>query len=338
MTSEAQLTARPGRPGRTNPADWTYASGRVSALETGLLGRQFFEGLLRSRDLSEARATLAKTHYRTVFPTDESLAAYDANITGYGRSLVDDILAVSPPHVMADFFRLPGRYHAFRSIFLRKSAHRTSADELQDLLDWLAGSPEGIKALEGHKAMLHSAQPPQDAEATARSLYLDSTVCTLMLAYAGGAREKRLAAVMRDMAVLMAWSAMVRSIWNGARGDVVRGWFLLPAGYEGLVEACAGMADGDPAGAVVGWLSEPAAAVVSRVDRQRVREDIDWVVDQATQPVIRDARNVAFGPEKVLAYLVALRIEEVNLRLALAAVVYGVDRSEAAARLRTEYA
>lgn len=316
---------------------WTYVSGRVTALETALLPRQFFEEVARAAGAAAARAVLAKSHYRAAFGVDASAVDYSAAIGAYCERLAADVLAASPPHVMKAFLEVPRRYPAFRKLFLRRSLFNEPAAVMEEAFDVLASTREEHEALAAHKAMLRDRESPQAADSVSRSLYLDSAACTAMLALAALADEEGVGRALLDRTALTAWSAILRNRWNGTPSASVRRWFVLPPGYEALVETTDAKAESDPASGVVDYLSRPAGAVLRALGPAEVREDVDAAAASALREDVAALRYVPFGPERVIAYLFTLEIEGINLRIAFAAAAEGIEPARAVSRLRREY-
>ena len=317
---------------------WGYVSGRLSVLETLLLPRSFFEGMLRSRSLSDARSALAKTTYRTVFTTDEQVRGYYEALDHAAEFLRKDIFDDSPPHVLTSFFEIPQRYLAFRGLFLRAAARGASASDLEATFDALAASPFERGALEGHIATLRSRETPQSADAVARSLYLDSAVCTLRLALADSAPEEKVRRLLHDLAVLESWSAVMRSRWNGTSAEVIRRWFMIPESYAEMARAAAALAESNPVGGIAGFVSDNAFRALREAGTDQIRRNVDAAAGEAVRDQVFDCRMVTYGPERVLAYLTAFEVEQENLRLTLASIVNGVEPRIVMERLRREYA
>jgi hypothetical protein len=329
----------PGEAAKNVPrSEWGYISGRLSVLETLLLGRSFFEGLLKVRDLSEVRSAFAKTTYRTIFSTDEAIRNYHAVLERYGEAVITDIFNNSPSHVLKTFFEISGRYPVFRRIFLRAAARGASANEIDISFESLAQTTEEQEALLIHRSMLRDREAPQNADSVARSLFLDSTVCSLKLALAGAAMEGMISRLLHDISILQSWSAILRSRWNGTSSDVIRRWFILNGVHGDLVKDAALQAESNPAGALTGRISDQALHIIKEFGNEQIRRKVDAVAGEAIREQVLQCRMVPYGPEKVLGFIIAFQIEQENLRLALSSVISGVDHLIAAERLRREYA
>jgi vacuolar-type H+-ATPase subunit C/Vma6 len=322
----------------TPATDWSYVSGRISVLETLHLNRNFFEGLLKSRSLSEARSALAKTQYRQLFTSDESIRDYANALGTYSNTVIEGIIHDSPPHVIASFFDVNRRYIVFRTLFLRVSARGASTAELENTFDTLFESPHEAEALTAHTAMLRHREGPQTADAVAKSLFLDSAVCTLRLHLALSSPEKTVSNLLHTMAVLQTWTAVLRSRWNGTPAEVIERWFIVPSAYTRMIMDTALLAESNPADALAGKVSDAVLRTLRSAGGANLRQNVDAYTQEAVRNEILEYRGIPYGPEKVLVYLAGYTVEQENLRLALAAIVNGIDSKVALATLRREYA
>lgn len=319
-------------------SEWGYVSGRLSVLETQLLNRNFFEGMLKSRSLSDARSTLAKTPYRLVFSTDDHVRDFNATLDQYADLLASDILKVSPPHGLKGFFEIPQRYLAFRTLFLRGAARGASVSELEGAFEALAENPSERAALEGHIAMLRNREAPQSADSVSRSIFLDSAVCTLQLELADAVEEDGVRTLLHDLAVLKCWSAVLRSRWNGTSADLVRRWFVVPERYAEMVRNIAGLAETNPIAPLSGQVGDSVLRILRDLGTEHIRRNVDSAAGDAVRDEVLENRMVPFGPERVASFLVAFTGEQENLRLVLASIVNGVEPRIVIERLRREYA
>ncbi|HRU04644.1 MAG TPA: V-type ATPase subunit [Candidatus Brocadiia bacterium] len=316
------------------PHAWCYASGRVAALESEWIPASEFESLARRTSVAEARAALGKTRYRGAFATDEAVKDFVNALAAIGERENADLLAVCPPHVMAEFLALPGRYLAFRALFLRRCEREPRVEELDEAFSALADTADTRAALEEHRDMLRRRDPPQTADAVARSLFLDGAGARVALALAQSAPEPEARRFMLDHAALRAWACARRAVWNGAPASEVERWMVVGGEWEGLPIAAAASERMD---AVAPWLSREAADRLAAQGEERARKDIDAAVDAVTGLGARDLRLAPFGAGRVLSYLESARQERLNLRIALSAPALGVDPAAALEGLRTTY-
>lgn len=324
--------------GSSQRSEWGYISGRLNVLETQLLNRNFFEGMLKSRGFSEARSTLAKTPYRLVFTTDEHVRDFYPALELFAETTVADIIKLSPSHVLKAFFEIPRRYLAFRTLFLRAAGRGASVSELEGAFEALAADAFERSLIESHIALLRSREAPQSADSVSRSLFLDSVVCTLRLELADGAEEELVKRLLHDLAVLQCWSSVLRSRWNGTSAEVIRRWFFVPERYAEMTRAIAAQADTNPIAPLVGKVGDGVIRILRDLGAEHIRRNVDAAAGEAVRDIVIENRMVPYGPERVASYLVAFNVEQENLRLVLASIVNGVEPRIVIERLRREYA
>ncbi len=317
---------------------WGYVCGRIAVLETQLLPRGFFEGMLKSRTVADARSALAKTAYRAVFATDEQVRGFSDVLDSWGDSVVNDLLAVSPKHMIITFFEALRRYPVFRGLFVKAAARGASPSDLEATFETIAANSFDRNVLADHYAILRAKDSPQTADGVARSLFLDSVILTLRLAVADSAPEEKIRNLLRDIALLQCWTVVLRTRWNGTPADVIRRWFIIPDPYGDMVRNTASLADTNPVGGLSGFVSEGVLRILRETGNEQISRDVDAAAREAVRDQALDLRYTVYGPERVLAFLVAHGVELENLRLALASIVHGVEPRIVMERLRREYA
>lgn len=321
----------------SDPVAWNFAGGKISALEAELLPRAFFEGLLKCRDRAEARGTLGKTVYRSYFHDDKSLDDASAVVDARFKEIKTDVFRTCPPHPLINFFGIWDRHRSFRTLFNQacKNAHPPAA-EMENLFSLFALDSAYNVGLREHLNMLSQSNSPQTATPLERSLYLDSAAASLMAATAESTPEPLARHYMRDCALLTAWSAIFRLRWSGVPADVIRKWYVFE--NSTMLAASILATESDPHAAIHGKLSPISAMVLERMDIGGIRRDIDAAAAEILRDTVLQCRLGRGGPERVLAYLVAIQTEMVNLALCLSAIANDIDRDVALSRLRREYA
>ncbi len=333
------MTTDTGAECKSSPrSEWGYVSGRVNVLETQLLNRSFFEGVLKNRGMADVRSSLGKTPYRATFATDEHVRDFHAALDLYAETMVSGIMKISPPHPLKAFFEIPQRYLAFRTVFLRAAARSASAAELEEAFDVLTADTFERTAVASHIGMLRNREAPQTADSVARSLFLDSAVCTLRLELANTVKEELVRRLFHDIAVLQCWSAVLRSRWNGTSADIIRRWFVVPERFGEFVRNAAGLADANPVAPLAGKAGDHAFQVLRTIGAEQIRRNVDAAIGEAIRENVLQNRMVTYGPERVASYLIAFNVEQENLRLSLASIVNGVEPQNVIERLRREYA
>jgi hypothetical protein len=319
------------------PADWAFASGTVAALEPEILPRAFFEAALKCQTRSDARAALGKSPYRSLFPDDRAFDSISSILAIKTREMKAEIFKLCPPNILENFFGIPERFRTFRTLFGQAARQGgQQAAEVESLFSVFAIEPAFADELGGHRSRLFQNNMVQTAGAVERSLFLDSAACSLMRIVALRAPEKLARQYMLDRSLLSAWSSILRSRWNGVPAETVRTWFIYDNGLELTASILA--SEQDPKAVIVCRLSSASAAMLEGMEPSRIKSDIDGVAADVLRDMVLACRQVSFGAERILSYLVAIEAELVNLELCLGAVANGIDRDMTLSRLRREYA
>jgi hypothetical protein len=317
---------------------WGFASGRVSVLETQLLNRSYFESLARSRSIGEAQSLLGKTPYRAYFTTGESIANYSLTLDQAFTKIVESVLKDAPPHAMNTYFKLADRYLYFRNLFIHFSSRNATIPDMESTFGYLAENEVEMQAISRHRDMVSSHEAPGQNQPVARSLFLDSALTALKLKIASLVVEEKIATVLRDMALLESWTAILRSRWNGTDPEIVQKWFMLPDEYGVFIKNTAHFALANPVASLRGVISDGVLNRLEGVNLETLRQSLDIIVREVVRDEVLVCRMVPFGAERVFSYYVSLSIEVENLRLALATVVSGLESRVVIDRFRREYA
>lgn len=320
----------------TRKAEWSFVSGKVVSLEAELLPRAFFDSVVKSRSRADARSALGKSAYRSLFVDDKSLDSASSILAAHGKEVKSEIFKLCPQHPLENFCRINDRFRTFRTLFSQMSkAGSQGRGDLDSLFGEFAVEPKYADKLEEHRNALVR-KNTGNVGAVERSLCLDSAACTIMRTVAQSVPERLVREYMIDKSLLAAWSSIYRSRANGASADVVKAWFL----YDGSTEFASAMmaSENDPRQLICARLTPRSSAILENIDPHRIKADIDSVAADVLRDTVLACRLCPVGPEKVLAYIVAVETELVNLELALSAVANDLDRDTALSRLRREYA
>ncbi len=321
----------------TQATAWSFVSGKLAALESELLPRSFFDGILKAPTRSEARSALGKSGYRTLFADDKSLDNASQIIDARGKEIRAEIFKLCPPHPLENYFDIGSRFRTFRTLFNQMSRQSSpQVGELEKLFTLFAVEEAFVDGMREHIDMLSRKNPPQAATPMERSLYLDSAACSLMLEVSRYAPEKLVKQYMADRAYLTAWSGIFRARWNGVAADMIKTWFVFDNSLD-LATSILAM-EHEPKAEISRRLSAMSSAALESIDLSRIKEDIDAASADVLRETVLACRMVPTGPERVLSYLVAIEAELVNLDLSLNAIATGISREVTASRLRREYA
>ena len=322
----------------TTAEEWSFISGRIAVMETSLLNRGFFESLLKSKTLADVRSSLGKTQYRQFFTSDDSLRDYMGVLDRFHSEISADILKYTPPHVLNCIFDLPQRYQVFRNMFIKICQRNGSVGDLESVFDAFVTNGIESAAVAPYRAMLRGRETPQSADSVSRSLFLDSVACSVRIGLSEAAQELKVREPLTALAVLQAWTAILRSRWNGTSPELVMKWFILPGDYAEFVKDTAMLSLTNPVLPLSGRVSDKIQKKMKNIPLDSLRQNVDFAVNESVRDEIIEMRYIPYGPEKVVSYFLSLGVELDNMRLSLASVVNGIDSKIVIERLRKEYA
>jgi V/A-type H+-transporting ATPase subunit C len=315
---------------------WTYASGRVAALEAVLLGREALLRLAEAETDSAVASALSESPLRGPASEARTPAAVAEVLSKYYAERLGSLKKDCPSPAMFELVALPARFRDLkakaRDALAASDGAALSSEALREVLGDFAEESEaasGLRLLAGVLADEDSPEPGLLLDLT-----LDSSRLLEALRLARLLGEETVAAHAADevavRSVLVVWrsklaggdlpdasggSRMSRLFLRAelSRGLAARLWALPLSAWGELLsdELTRGLGGelygrGEEEG-LDGW--EKAA--------------FDWLTSRA-----RELRGVAFGVGRVYGYAWGLAVEERNLRLALVGRVRGVEPAE----------
>jgi len=316
------------------PAEsWTYASGRVAALEGALLPREALERLAHADSPAAAAAALAESPLRGAAGEPRAPAAAAAAVALFYSAARAGLRADCPDPTAFALMDLPRRYRALkerlRGALSGAGRGEAGADRLEEALG--ADRPEGPAgaALGLLAAALAADDRPEPALAT--DLLLDSArlleALELAARLGSPAVAAHVAGEVRARSALVAWRTRLLAGKEGGDSALAR-WLprLFLRGELGRGLAARLWATDFPAwpGLLAAELSAALAGeAFGSGEEERLsgweRAAFNWLTARA-----REFRTCAFGAERVYGYAWALAVEERNVRLALVGRLKGV--------------
>jgi len=328
MTAPAAAPARAER-----PEVWTYASGRVAALEGLLLGFEALERLAEAESPAAAAGALAESPLRGRVAEARTPAAVAGAVAGYYSQALESLKSDCPFAQMFELTALARRFGALkervRAFLTEAKGAEAGPDETRELLGDFGEEGEAARGLELLFAALAGVDGPEPG--LLLDLALDSARLLEALRLAGalgdaavlghvegevGVRaallvwRSRLVVGNDEEAPLRRWLPRLLLREELGKGLPARLWSADFAAWPELLaeELALGLA-GEVFGAgkegnLIRW--EKAA--------------FDWLTVRAGE-----LRGQAFGVGRVYAYAWALAVEERNVRLALVGRLRGVE-------------
>lgn len=319
-------------------ASWTFVSGYVSAMAGRLMDRRSLMALVQAQTGESIVARLrVSLLFANAQPGERPLDEVESRFRDVARSIV----AMCPHRCMETIFLSSHDWRAFRSVGrLRLSggdstALRADAKAAEAFEAALCGDTGGSRAYGFAVAGVRIASKASGAAAAAAV----DRVCdpyeiagAVLAARESGSGE--LARWIETWAGLRAALSLVRArLQDWEMDELYAEWRAAGFGADALNEIAFGAKAGWAPALVRLGLPTAAEALASHAPAASLARMID---DQVTE-LARGAEGVAFGPEKVFAFLWALKMEAMNLRIVLAAAEAGMPEERFAPELRAEY-
>jgi len=310
---------------------WTYASGRVAALEGTLLGRDALERLAEADSPAATSSALAESPLRGPLSEAENLAQIGEAISTCYSSALGSLQDDCPFPAMFELVAVPARFGELkdrvRAALKESGAGDLSADAARELLGDFAPESEAAAGLRLLLGLLADEECDRDQ---AINLALDSARLLESLRLAEYLGDEDVLAHVRDEVAVRAALVLWRSKLVAAddpedrSGDLVPRLFLRGELSKGL-----------PAllwpRPFIGWGTliadglalELGGELFGSGEEERLnaweKAAFDWLTGRA-----RLLRGQAFGVGRVYGYAWGLAIEERNVRLACIGRARGV--------------
>jgi len=325
---------------------WTYASGRVAAMEGRLLGRDALQRLAGADSPAAFAGALAESPLRGPL-SEVRTAAEAARVIGeYYSSVLQSLEADCPFPQMFELVALPSGFVGLKQRVRKGLDGRRAADlNAEDRLEMLEGFDEESEAASGLELLVGVLE---EDGAEQLELVLDLALDSSRLL-----ESLRLAAALGDEVVLSHVSDEVKVraallLWRskliaGSDGDAPSRQWVPRLFLRG--ELGRGMAPRLWNARLEGWygiLAEELSKALGgelfgRGEEDRLskweRTAFNWLTARA-----RELRGEAFGVGRVYAYAWGLAVEERNVRLAAVGRLRGVETAAIRELLWESYA
>jgi hypothetical protein len=311
------------------PEAWTFASGRIAALEGQLLSAESLDRLAGAESPAAAAAALAESPLRAAAGAASAEEAARA-VAGHYAALLDSLAASCPSGALIELLSLPARCRALKE----RARRELSADAasgaggglspeaaLRLLGDDFAADGHVADALRLAGAALADARPP--APGLALDLCLDSArlmEAPELAAELGDAGvTAHVSAETAVRSVLTVWRA--RLLAEGGAAPELAAWLPRLFLRGALAEAMAGRLWAKPLSAWAALLGEEldprlGAETFGAGEPASLggweKAAFDWLSAGA-----RELRRQTFGAGRVRGFAWALEVEARNVRLAL---------------------
>jgi vacuolar-type H+-ATPase subunit C/Vma6 len=328
---------------------WTFLCGRIAVAETRLLTNDEFLDLLRLPAVSAfvQRVRQVETYVELPSPDDGSRASrvIEEEYVRIVRRQALDSPDVSVAEAMLVSYAFAELRAFVRARALKQEpAARSYAFFTEAELDVLwngsfpawpeleeTAAPEFAEAVAGLRRTLSDCDSP----AAVLDLALDRAELVHFLARAERISSDFIRRWAREYVRLRAALAVIRARLLGEETETLERVFLAPPLGDEWLET---LAAADPARLDAALAKEFTAPDGSTVEVSRASiGKVARLMDDHLTMKAREARMIIFGPERLFAYLWALHVENLNLRLVAETIAVEADRDLTRRRLRMSY-
>ncbi|GEM_PF-3853213 len=327
------------------PEDWSYTCGRISAREPyTLLAPTFLDAVLDSEGIESAHELISQSSLRDSFPAPPDLRDYEARLDRLMLAEALDVAETAPSQALVGFFLWPDAFSGLRRDLTDLAKAAASRAEVVGRLRQAYGADPalaGLSEVMGEEEFV-GVEYEEGAGVASRVagvvLSLDANLLRALALAAGLFRTlaPQVAEYLEDFVSGKLAEAAARALHSGAGDDdlVAR---LAAGPVAELLGERAQRRPATPQEAVEAFAPPAVREAMARELREGQALDLDalafWV-ESALVDRLAGAARVPFGPERAFQYLAVIRAQIRNAKLALSAVVQGLDREEVRRRLR----
>jgi len=322
-----------------SPQQWTYVSGWVSAQAEQLMDHRELLGLLEADDADERASRLRSSVLFLDAPATDDLPDRVSDAFGaYVRRIGD----ASPDDRIADLFLAERDWEEFRAfakarvIRSDETARDRGQEESSRFEACLREETEDPRMQPFADALAHieAACPSEGDRAGWIDGVVDAHEAAMLMDLATALGSEALQDWVRTWTALRAGLSLIRARrigWDAS--ELLAQWRDAGFASEDLTVLAEGP---DSAWALaLERLGLPGAAAALAEDEPTVQ--LALRIDDGVARRAADASGIPFGPERVFAFLWAVRSEAINLRLLLNAAEYGIPETRVEAAMRTNY-
>lgn len=321
-------------------ASWCYVCGLLSAQSERLMERRDFLSLLTAESGEERQARLrSSVLFAEMPPVDTSAEQVEEAFA----ATVRDVAAIAPDDRIADLFLLGRDWQRFREVAKSQvvrgdvggaepGQERPTEDEERFAPCWKGEvEDERLKPFAEAARKIASEVPAEGDVAGWVDQVADAHEAASLVEAARALESEVLLDWVRTWVRLRSALSLIRARRIGWKTDTILSHWK-SAGFDD--PALAKLAFGEESGwaAALRELGLPKAEDVLGQPEPTVH--LARRIDEWVSTLAAASSSMPFGPEPVFAFLWALRIEAINLRLALSAAAFGIPEGRLAEELR----
>ena len=328
---------------RYDPAAYLYATARIRALESGLVGREKLNALLECKTVDEVVTALAAQGFDKVTREDGSTDTEGMLFAALQKGFAAVTESVPDPGMTA-LARLPYDGHNIKAVLKCTVRGLDPASMLIDLgtvpadrvIRAVTGADTDLfprhmgAAISPAKAAYQASGDPRDID------FIVDKACfaDLLEAAEGFDFARRYIAARIDLVNVLMCLRLFR-MQAGAAGETLLDRALVPGGtWEPTFFKDAYAAGED--GLLTALAATPYAALAGMAGG-RAPEAVERAADNCLTGLLHETTFTAFGPEVPFAYLMGLETAVKNVRILLAGKAAGLSADAIRERVRESY-
>ncbi len=325
-------------------AKWSFASGWVAALESQMVASDFYDRLLQASQPSDILPGLGGSLLADIEINPGELKDSEAEIALFYRKLMGEIRDKSPFSDVADIILWRNDLRAFRN-YLKRTLFELEVSEADTIYGedfwaslWSETAPEAPDAFKYVAARTKDFYNSENSDVSVLDAAFDSAVLAALGNAAAGIKSPFISKYMRRYDIVKGvefiWRAKILEMPENLRRILLSDRVI----KDILIEL-----DDTP---INDWdeildshldgfnFSELKGEGCSQIEylRSFVNAADDWLMHLA-----RDAKLVAFGPERIFGALLGLDVEAYNMRVAVVGRANGIAPDLLKQHLRTGY-
>lgn len=349
----------------TDIHDWCFVSGKVNSLETGMFTDEFFELLLNSETPNDTFKYISESKLRNYFTGEEDIYDFERHVDAYFFDSINEIRFLCPAALVCDLFLLRYKFLDFKNFVKNKLMGIPDKSitfyilESSDMENIWKDKEKGIDMLfreqlsDGSEVLNKNVDNLMNILKDNKNFTINDKLWIIDLIM-DNAYLCCLSNISRQISIeyvkeylekfvfVKVIESLMRTVSSKCNTILLKKYFLQDClnriHFLKLLNL-----------SVVNWREilrkELPAEVINTVITDEVEKDrnnlnlirCEKLLADYLIRIIKPAKYITFGPERVFGYLCGLDVERYNLKLVIGGKVNKIERQSIKDRLRNCY-
>lgn len=351
--------------------DWCFVSGKVNVLESSLFTEEYFETLLNSKTVDDTFKYISNSKLKNYFISKENIRDFERSVDAYYFDIINEIRLLSPTSTVSDLFllrykfldlknflknRLVGIPHEPITFYILKSLYMEqlwSEKEKVSItgLEVDSFSPEPLPdrqevLLNGVNNLKKALRENKEFSKNNTLLVIDLIMDNAYLCYLSNISEQisiqYIKEYLEKFIFINVIKSLMRAVFARCNTELLKKYFLQDylnrAHFLNLLDS-----------PITDWKEmlrkELPVEIVNSVISDKVEKDrnklnlmrCEKLLANYLLEIIKLAKYITFGPERVFGYLCGLDVETYNLKLVIGGKINKIEKQLIKDRLRNCY-